>query len=66
MMKFCANLSFMFTETTSLLERYALAKQAGFKYVESGFPYGCDTNQVLDAKEKSGLNQILVNLLTGN
>lgn len=39
-LKFCANLSFMFTETTdNLLERYQLASQAGFKAVEFTFPY---------------------------
>ncbi|KAI9557857.1 hypothetical protein GHT06_014608 [Daphnia sinensis] len=39
-LKFCANLSLMFTETTdNLLERYQLASQAGFKAVEFTFPY---------------------------
>lgn len=64
-MKFCANLSFMFTEASSMLERYALAKEAGFKAVESGFPFGFTLDQVKEAKEKSGLEQVLVNLKTG-
>lgn len=39
-LKFCANLSLMFTEKTdNLLERYQLASQAGFKAVEFTFPY---------------------------
>lgn len=64
-MKFCANLSFMFVESASLPERYQLAKAAGFKVVESGFPVGCTIDEVRDAKEKAGVQQILINLYTG-
>lgn len=64
-MKFCANLSFMFTEASSILERYALAKDAGFKAVETGFPFGCSLEQVKEAKEKAGIEQVLINLKTG-
>lgn len=56
----------MFTEASSILERYALAKEAGFKAVESGFPFGFTLDQVKEAKEKSGLEQVLVNLKTGD
>ncbi|XP_075984403.1 hydroxypyruvate isomerase-like protein Gip [Anticarsia gemmatalis] len=65
-MKFCANLSFMFTEASSILERYALAKEAGFKAVETGFPLGCSIEQVKDAREKAGIEQVLINLKTGD
>lgn len=65
-MKFCANLSFMFTEASSILERYALAKDAGFKAVESGFPFGCSLDQVLKAKNEAGLDQVLINICTGD
>lgn len=64
-MKFAANLSFMFTEASSMLERYALAKDAGFKAVESGFPFGLTLEQVKEAKEKAGIEQVLINLKTG-
>lgn len=64
-MKFCANLSFMFTETSSILERYALAKEAGFKAVETGFPFGNTLEQVKQAKEQAGIEQVLINLKTG-
>lgn len=64
-MKFCANLSFMFTETSNLLERYILARDAGFKAVESGFPFGNTLEQVKQAKESSGVEQVLINLKTG-
>lgn len=65
-MKFCANLSFMFTEASSILERYALAKDAGFKAVESGFPFGFTLEQVKEAKERAGIEQVLINLKTGD
>lgn len=64
-MKFCANLSFMFPEGATILERYALAKEAGFKAVESGFPFGHTLEQVQQAKENAGIEQVLINLKTG-
>lgn len=65
-MKFCANLAFMFTaEASSVLERYALAKEAGFRAVETGFPFGCTLEQVKQAKEAAGIEQVLINLNTG-
>ncbi|XP_034836054.1 putative hydroxypyruvate isomerase [Maniola hyperantus] len=65
-MKFCANLAFMFMESSSILERYALAKDAGFKVVETGFPLGHSIEQVKQAKEASGVEQVLINLKTGD
>ncbi|XP_011558376.3 putative hydroxypyruvate isomerase [Plutella xylostella] len=65
-MKFCANLSFMFSEGSTILERYALAKDGGFKAVETGFPFGHTLEQVRAAKTSSGLEQVLINLRTGD
>lgn len=65
-MKFCANLAFMFTESSSILERYTLAKDAGFKAVETGFPWGYTLEQVKQAKETAGVQQVLINLKTGD
>ncbi|KAJ0172219.1 hypothetical protein K1T71_012192 [Dendrolimus kikuchii] len=65
-MKFCANISFMFSEASTILERYALAKEAGFKAIESGFPFGCTLEQVKQAKENAGIEQVLINLKTGD
>lgn len=64
MLKFCANLSFMFTEQP-LLERYRAAKDAGFKAVETGFPFGFTKQQVVDAKNQANIEQILINIFTG-
>lgn len=55
----------MFSEASSILERYALAKEAGFKAIESGFPFGCTLEQVKQAKESAGIEQVLINLKTG-
>lgn len=50
-LKFCANLSFMFTqETDNLLERYQLASQAGFKAVECAFPYPYSIDDVVKVR----------------
>lgn len=65
MAKFCANLSFLFTEKP-FLERYRLAKDIGFKAVESGFPYGLSKDEVVKAKEEADVSQILINIYTGN
>lgn len=65
MPKFCANISFMFLERP-FLERYQLAKTAGFKAVESGFPYGLNPDDVVAAKNAAGIEQVLLNVYTGN
>jgi len=64
-LKFACNLSFMFTEAPNIIDRYQLAKQAGFKAVESGFPFGFSVQQVATAKKKADVNQILLNVFTG-
>lgn len=65
-MKFASNLSFMFGENPTITERYLLAKQAGFKAVESGFPVGFSAQEVADAKRKAGVKQVLINVFTGD
>lgn len=65
-LKFCANLSFMFQETSSLLERYQLAKESGFSGIECASPYDYPLQQVVDTKEKNELKQVLINVPIGN
>ncbi|XP_047101930.1 putative hydroxypyruvate isomerase isoform X2 [Schistocerca piceifrons] len=65
-LRVCANLSFMFQETTSLIERYALAKEAGFRAVECAFPYEYSLEEVISAKESAGVDQILINVFPGD
>lgn len=56
----------MFQEVPSFIDRYQAAKDAGFKAVESGFPLGFSVHQVAQAKEDAGIQQILINVFTGN
>lgn len=65
-LKFCANLNFMFTESPNLLERYNLAKKAGFQAVEVGFPYIHSVDELVKAKEDAGLKQVLINVFVGD
>ncbi|XP_020706690.1 putative hydroxypyruvate isomerase isoform X2 [Athalia rosae] len=65
-MKFASNLSFMFGESPIITERYLLAKQAGFKAVETGFPLGFSVQEVADARSKADVKQILINIFTGD
>ncbi|KAL1122047.1 hypothetical protein AAG570_003453 [Ranatra chinensis] len=60
-LRFCANLNFMFQESSSLLERYSLAKKAGFSAVECATPYDHRLDEILAAKEKAGVEQVLIN-----
>ena len=65
-LNFCANLSFMFqSETSDLLERYRLAKNAGFKAVEVAFPYDIPKELLKEVKERTGLEQVLLNTFPG-
>ncbi|XP_046422562.1 putative hydroxypyruvate isomerase isoform X1 [Neodiprion fabricii] len=65
-MKFASNLSFMFGESPKITERYQLAKQAGFKAVETGFPLGFTAQEVADARSKADVKQVLINIFTGD
>ncbi len=55
----------MFQESSSLLERYGLAKAAGFKAVEAAFPYDFTKEELVSAKEAAGLEQVLINAFPG-
>ncbi|KOC60941.1 Putative hydroxypyruvate isomerase [Habropoda laboriosa] len=65
-LKFATNISFMFMEAPAITERYKLAKEAGFKAVESGFPFGHSIKDVSEAKNNAGVEQILINVFTGD
>lgn len=64
-LKFCANISFMFAEAGNLLERYALAKKAGFRGVECAFPTGFAFNEIVAAKSEANIVQVLLNTCNG-
>lgn len=65
MLKFSANLGFLFTEGPTVLEQYQLARQAGFKAVEHPFPtVGVNHQELLKVKTHLDLNLVLVNIST--
>lgn len=65
MPKFAANLSFLFTEVP-FLERFALAREAGFTAVEYHFPYDYSLSVLKERLETNGLTQVLFNLPPGD
>ncbi|XP_072031162.1 putative hydroxypyruvate isomerase [Amphiura filiformis] len=65
-LKFAANISMMFPEVSNLLDRYGAAKQAGFEAVEVAWPYDFPVDEVVAAKEKHQMHQVLLNTYGGN
>lgn len=65
MLKFSANLSFLFPELP-FLERFAAAAQAGFRGVEFMFPYEYSAEQLGDLLRQHGLELVLFNLPAGD
>jgi hydroxypyruvate isomerase len=65
MPKFAANLTMLFTEAP-FMERFALARMAGFKYVEYLFPYAYPLEDLKGQLKQHGLQQVLFNLPSGN
>ncbi|MBK9521862.1 MAG: hydroxypyruvate isomerase [Rhodocyclaceae bacterium] len=64
MLRFSANISFLFSELP-FLERFAAAREAGFGAVEFHFPYQFDRNALAEAVFTSELEVILFNLPAG-
>jgi hydroxypyruvate isomerase len=65
MPKFSANLTMLFTEAP-FLQRFSLAKEAGFKTVEYLFPYDHALAELKAQLRDNGLTQVLFNLPAGN
>ena len=65
MPKFAANLTMLFTEVP-FLERFALARKAGFTHVEYLFPYPFKAEELKAELEKHALQQVLFNLPSGD
>jgi len=62
---FAANLTMLFTEAP-FLERFALAREAGFTWVEYLFPYDYPAEELKARLEGNGLRQVLFNLPCGD
>jgi len=65
MPKLAANLSTLFTEV-ELLERFAKARAAGFRYVEYQFPYAWPARELAQAARAAGVQVVLHNLPAGD
>jgi hydroxypyruvate isomerase len=65
MPRFAANLSMMFQEH-AFLDRFAVAKAAGFEAVEFLFPYAFPANEIAARLRDNGLTQPLFNLPPGD
>ncbi len=65
MPKFAANLTMLFNEV-DFLDRFAAARDAGFKGVEYLFPYAYDKAVLADRLATHGLTQVLHNLPPGD
>jgi hydroxypyruvate isomerase len=65
MPRFAANISMLFTEVP-FLERFRLARDAGFKAVEFLFPYEHDAADVAEALKGNGLTLALFNFPAGD
>lgn len=64
MLKFAANLTWLFTEVP-FLQRFALAAKAGFPAVECLFPYQEQIADVQQAQKASGIPVVLINAPAG-
>ncbi|MDX8347170.1 TIM barrel protein [Cognatiyoonia sp. IB215446] len=60
MPKFCANLTWLFTELP-LLERFEAAKEAGFDAVEVLFPYDVNAQDIVNKLARYELQMALIN-----
>ena len=65
MPKFCANLTFLYTEL-DFMERFAAAAKAGFRGVEYMSPYEQPKERLAEALAKHKLTQVLFNLPAGD
>ncbi|MGE6269313.1 hypothetical protein ACLH0O_20160, partial [Aeromonas media] len=65
MSKFAANLTMLFTDLP-FLERFAAAREAGFKAVEFLFPYEWPAAELGRRLREQGLSQALFNMPPGN
>ncbi|KUO50827.1 MAG: hydroxypyruvate isomerase [Desulfitibacter sp. BRH_c19] len=65
MLRFTANLTFLFTELP-FMERFGAARKAGFNYVEFMFPYDFNLDEIEKQLKQHSLKLVLFNLSAGN
>ena len=65
MLRFCANLKWLFTEH-EFLDRFEAAAKAGFRGVEYPSPYEYTPGEIRSRLQACGLKQVLINTPPGN
>ncbi|WP_119301071.1 2-oxo-tetronate isomerase [Dongia deserti] len=65
MLRFAANISFLFKELP-FLDRFVAAAESGFKLVECHWPYDNAVEALRDRLERNGLKLVMVNTAPGN
>uniref|UniRef100_A0A3Q2PJS4 Putative hydroxypyruvate isomerase n=1 Tax=Fundulus heteroclitus TaxID=8078 RepID=A0A3Q2PJS4_FUNHE len=65
-LKFCANISWLFTELSDFSKRICAAASAGFQAVEAAWLYDSDLSELQKAKEAAGVEFVLINTPPGD
>ncbi|XP_061538932.1 putative hydroxypyruvate isomerase isoform X3 [Phycodurus eques] len=65
-LRFCANISWLFTELPDFPQRMRAAAEAGFRAVEAAWPYDVDPLELRAAKELHDLDVVLINTPPGD
>lgn len=66
-LRFCANLNFLFCESPSstLLDKFRLARAAGFRGVEIACPDNLSIESVAAAQKENEIDVVLINISLG-
>lgn len=64
-LKFCANISWLFTELPEFTQRMRAAARAGFRAVEAAWIYNADLKELKAVKDETGLEFALINTPPG-
>lgn len=65
-LKFCANISWLFTELPEITQRMRDAARAGFRAVEAAWIYNSDLKELKTVKDETGLEFALINTPPGD
>lgn len=64
-LRFCANISWLFTELPDFSQRIYAAASAGFQAVEAAWLYDSDLQELQRAREATGVEVVLINTPPG-
>ncbi|XP_055363829.1 putative hydroxypyruvate isomerase isoform X6 [Betta splendens] len=65
-LKFCANVSWLFTELPDVSQRLRAAAAAGFQAVEAAWLYDCELRELQRARQAAGVDVVLINTPPGD